>query len=1198
MEITGARIWLLPLLTTALCSPASASDLTRGKKALFTEDFELDIYEWTVTENGATEGEDPDLVRRDDAFQGNNVLLLSGKQGMLELELTRQVKGIVEFHARFPGPHDYTRMFAVGRGDDEVVMLGVNRSDRFFHVIGGEMGGSQWNESDVKVTDDWHTFTYDFSGALARLYIDGQLIATDDRFGEFDRLQLGINQGRGGTCLLDQVVVYDASAEFSQDNSIEAVIPLLDWDHGLKPATRQEQKYRDATYAISDVQARSKPYAAQLEVEALPDSSWRYFHFQRKIELPGLPQKLSLWVHGDASNALFHLQFVTPNSNVNYDLGRITWTGWKKLELDLTRQSTGFYPPSRPHVIRNAGHEGTMLMSWWLRPRPGTPVRIYIDDVVLTTRLNREFPYLLHVESTAEDGVMEPGTPAEFRVRVTNGADSERTFSIDYTVRDYWGETVRRGRSEIEVEAGDAAVGRIRIEEPLPSGWFAVQFLLGIDGKTIATAVEPIAVLRPLPERVFSPDNPVGLYGGFGRLANKIGITEAYVGPERGDFRRATPEQLRTWELSGETREIIGTAYRTAVLFYHVPPWSYLPDEEMEAAAEKWADAFAVFAAKHRGLPVYYKILSEPGNTGTSYERCVQVLKYAHQGIMKGDPDARILGLNTSKFNWARQKYVWSRGALSYVYGVGVHPYTGARHGSKKPERAHGIGNLMSMLRLDDMIRRYNRGEPKPIWASEVGMDTTPGVSWGFTLQEQADYIARAAIEYKTMANFQRFHYHLMRDGNVENNHWGAFTALSQPKPLAVSIHTLAERLTGVSWLKTLHTPDNARAYLFTQRDGRQMLVAWGVDGPARLSVPVVTESVEMMDLMGVYADGGVDDGVLDLDLTESPLFVTATDGTLLVDAWIQALTRYREVIRGQRGLVLTLEVRNRSDEPLQGTLHAEVPAGMSLEPASHAVDLPPGGERELSFQLSVAANCVVKNHILSYRLDAGLPETLAATSIMIGVVDPDARLKAVRADHPPALDGVLDDAVWQRAPQITQFVESGGYPAQRGHSLRLVYTIDGLYLGTRFDKESDDVLRAEHVERDDGYLWQDEGLEVFLDPNLDRSNYFQFVGNLNGVQSDYKFEDVHMRKRDWTASRAWNGEWSIETSETDDHWSAEMFVPWNTVGITPSGQHRMGLNVSHSSVIVGEPKSYAFTVSGIPNHAVESYLSLDIDFD
>ena len=202
-------------------SYASASELIAGKKALFAEDFELDIYEWVVAESGAQQGEDPGLITTDDAYQGQNALQFSGKKGILALELTERVEGLVEFQVKFPSPpRDYTRMFAVGL-DDEEVLLGVNRSDSFAYVTSGV-----WHTSDIPVGESWHTFTYDFSAGITRLYVDGTLVTTTARPGAFDRLRLGVNNGRGGRCLVDKVVIAAADAELSDFEVVEVEIPI------------------------------------------------------------------------------------------------------------------------------------------------------------------------------------------------------------------------------------------------------------------------------------------------------------------------------------------------------------------------------------------------------------------------------------------------------------------------------------------------------------------------------------------------------------------------------------------------------------------------------------------------------------------------------------------------------------------------------------------------------------------------------------------------------------------------------------------------------------------------------------------------------------------------------------------------------------------------------------------------------------
>ena len=1183
----------------------SASELTAGKKALFAEDFELDIYEWTLAESGAEEGEDPDLITTDDAYQGRNALQLSGKKGILALELTERIEGFIEFQVRFSSsPRDYTRMFAVGL-DDEEVLLGVNRSDSFAYVTGGV-----WHTSDIQVGDGWHTFTYDFSAGITRLYIDGTLVTTTAKPGAFEWLRLGVNNGRGGRCLVDEVVIAAADPELSDSETVEVEIPLMGWDEEfLFPTAKVGSEvtiHGNGSFRITDAVTHSGAAAAELSYGASGREDERcHYLLRRTVPLPGLPRKLSLWVNGDNLGATLSVEFGTENSSVTYRLPPITWSGWRQLEIDLTEEADSFYPPLWDWVIKKASYEGTVINQMYLTGMPvGREGAIQVDDLVLTTRLNNEFPYFLHVENTAEDNIVVEGARGsvareadasmEFDLLLGNYSAEDAAFTVEYSLENYWGETVHRGQLDLAAAAGGKATGRVAIEKPSPPhGWYLARFAL-IDGdRTIATATEPVAVLRPLDKSLFSEANPLGNYGGHTRQGHKVGLAEVYLGGP-GDLRDADNELLRRWRPDPEELARLETHNYSGIIFYMVPPWAFLPEEELHVEAQKAADALAEMAADLKGLPVYYKILSEPNNSGISPERCYLVLKYAAEGLWRGDPDARVIGLNTSKFDWGRQKVVWGLGGLKYVHAVGVHPYCGAHHGSVRPERVHGIGNLKSMLRLDDMIRHYNNGEPRMIWASEVGYDTG-GVTW----QQQADFMARMIIEFKTLENFGKVHSHLIQDGVF--GQFGIFTRSTQPKPVAVSFHGLVERMTGVRWLKSLETTDNVRAYLFEQgTDGRQMLTAWSVEGTDELTLPVQCGTVETMDLMGVYGSLETDNGQLSLQLTESPVFVSpAEDGELLFDRWVQAQTRYKEVGVGQRGRAVRVVVTNEGSDPLRGTLVGNSPEGLSLSPANRQVDLGPGEEMENEFILSVAADCPSKLYEIPFALrsDEEIPAVLARTTATISVALPEIELGASRVNRAPVIDGKLDDEVWNQAKEITGFADdTQGFVPDVKQSLRLLYDLDGIYVGTRYQTVPDQELRAEHTQRDDANLWRDECVEVFLDPDFDRSTYYQFVANIKGVQSDLRIVDSKMKPRDWDEARLWNGRWRVATAEGSDHWSAEAFIPWETVGVEAGAKQRMGLNVSRKYAPVGDPVIHSYTPAGVPVHGVESYLPVDVD--
>jgi len=95
----------LVLATVACGSATTASELTRGKKALFAEDLEMDVYEWVPLEEGENEDENPELLRTDEAYERDNALLISARKGIPGLGFTDRIKCLLEFQVKSPAPH-------------------------------------------------------------------------------------------------------------------------------------------------------------------------------------------------------------------------------------------------------------------------------------------------------------------------------------------------------------------------------------------------------------------------------------------------------------------------------------------------------------------------------------------------------------------------------------------------------------------------------------------------------------------------------------------------------------------------------------------------------------------------------------------------------------------------------------------------------------------------------------------------------------------------------------------------------------------------------------------------------------------------------------------------------------------------------------------------------------------------------------
>jgi hypothetical protein len=144
-------------------------------------------------------------------------------------------------------------------------------------------------------------------------------------------------------------------------------------------------------------------------------------------------------------------------------------------------------------------------------------------------------------------------------------------------------------------------------------------------------------------------------------------------------------------------------------------------------------------------------------------------------------------------------------------------------------------------------------------------------------------------------------------------------------------------------------------------------------------------------------------------------------------------------------------------------------------------------------------------------------------------------------------LDGVLDEAFWQRAIPATNFIQvdpDNGAPATEETDVRIVYTRDALYMGVRaFDSEPDQWLgfqrrRDEFLGSDDRFMWT---IDTFLD---ERSGYF-FEMNPAGLMADALF-NVNGQNRQW------DGIWNARVIHDDLGWTIEIEIPFRTLNFDP----------------------------------------------
>ena len=146
------------------------------------------------------------------------------------------------------------------------------------------------------------------------------------------------------------------------------------------------------------------------------------------------------------------------------------------------------------------------------------------------------------------------------------------------------------------------------------------------------------------------------------------------------------------------------------------------------------------------------------------------------------------------------------------------------------------------------------------------------------------------------------------------------------------------------------------------------------------------------------------------------------------------------------------------------------------------------------------------------------------------------------------AVDGRLDEEVWQRAVPAADFIQidpANGTPATEPTEVRIVFTKDAIYMGvTCYDSEPDKWLgyqrrRDEFLPADDRFMWT---IDTFLD---ERSGYF-FEMNPSGLMADSLFGING-------DNRAWDGIWDARVRRSEIGWTIEIEIPFRTLNFDPN---------------------------------------------
>lgn len=155
---------------------------------------------------------------------------------------------------------------------------------------------------------------------------------------------------------------------------------------------------------------------------------------------------------------------------------------------------------------------------------------------------------------------------------------------------------------------------------------------------------------------------------------------------------------------------------------------------------------------------------------------------------------------------------------------------------------------------------------------------------------------------------------------------------------------------------------------------------------------------------------------------------------------------------------------------------------------------------------------------------------------------------RAPLASAPPEIDGQLDEPAWRDAPRTEVFVNTmSGAPADPRTTARITWDEANLYVA--FDVE-DGFLKSD-LSGHDPHLWEQDTVEIMVDPGGDGRNYFELqlapTGEIFDTRYDRRRVPQPFGHTRWDSGMrgATEVRGAVNDDEADEGYVAEMAIPW-----------------------------------------------------
>lgn len=539
---------------------------------------------------------------------------------------------------------------------------------------------------------------------------------------------------------------------------------------------------------------------------------------------------------------------------------------------------------------------------------------VWIDDIAMSTPMP-----LLTVQETQLGNVFQSPQPAAFDILTQGDA-------LVWSVKDYWGNQVAGNTEPV-----DASGTKTLTIPDLKCGYYTLNVEAEQNGSPIQQAAQSFAVLSPYDFSQVT-DSPFGVCSGVRNFDMLPLLQSAGVKNTRSEFGWESVEtQKGVYSFPAKDDSFMSELQKRLIdplliLDYTNPNY----DNNSTPYTDDGRQGFANYGAavvQHYNSVNYVEVYNEfdlptygdrgDGPADARADYYYSLLKQTYQTVKAAKPDISVVGPVTPlDWNWLEQ--LFQMGGLNYMDVISVHPY-------RYPSSPEGLAQ--DLVTLQNLIKKYNNGQTKPIWISEIGWPTETD-SRGSSESTEAQYLVRSYAVALGQGVQKMFWYDFKDDGldkTYSEDNFGIMRnegdALGKyaPKPAYSAYAAMTRELANKSFEQIETVGDGIDSYLFGNGND-QTRVVWSTD--TTRSITVKTQNpITVTDVMGNAETFTPADGNVYLTVSGDPIYINGpvtgiTEGSLFTLSGNQAAAG--------DPLSLNLSVDNTTSGDLSASIEVE----------------------------------------------------------------------------------------------------------------------------------------------------------------------------------------------------------------------------------------------------------------------------------